>query len=532
MGNRVVFGVNLTFSISDLTSIFRQAQYLPAIKGVNRGIERETLRIKANGRLSDQPHNPALGSALTHELITTDYSESLLEFITPVSSSIDETLQQLKDIQKYTLENINGDYFWPMSMPCIVENEEQIQLAQYGTSNVGTMKTVYRQGLKNRYGSLMQVIAGIHFNFSFSKDFFTSLQKITKDQQPPQDFISEKYFSLIRNYKRFGWLIPYLFGSSPALCPSFLQGKPQKLPFKKAPSGCLYLEYATSLRMSDLGYTNSAQSSLQICYNNVQNYVDSVQKAISLPSAEFSSIGVKVNGEYQQLNSNILQIENELYSAIRPKRVAKSGQKPSEALQSEGVEYVEVRAMDVNPFVSTGISAEQMRFLDILLTYCVFKDSPTLGVEDYQVFAENTDAVVLAGRDPQLKLNDFGKAKSIPEWGTELFAEMQPIAQLYDDANETTKYSEVLAQELAKIVDVQLTPSARIIDELISTGKSIAQWSLDYVQQYNNELAEHTPKIFNTEYLQHLAKQSILKQQEIEANDSLNFDDFLKNYFA
>lgn len=525
-------GATLTSTISELTQFFNLPENRNALLEINRGIERETLRIQSDGKLSVQGHNKALGSALTNELITTDYSESLLEFITPVSNDIDETLAQLKDIQKYTLDNANGDYFWPMSMPCIVENEDDIKIAQYGRSNVGKMKTVYRQGLKNRYGSLMQVIAGIHFNFSFSTSFFEKLQQTLGDTQPLQDFQSEKYFSLIRNYKCYGWLIPYLFGSSPAICPTFLQGKPQQLPFKKMPSGCLYLEYATSLRMSDLGYTNSSQSSLQICYNDLGNYVQSVEKAISLPSEEFSNIGVKVDGVYQQLNANVLQIENELYAPIRPKRVMKSGQKPSEALKSGGVEYVEVRAMDINPFVSTGISKEQMHFLDVFLTFCILKDSPRVTADLYQQYANNTNDVIMSGRDPELKLNVFGTLKSIPEWGGEIFADLQELAVLLDTVHNTTDYSSAVSTELAKVHDVDKTPSARIIRELMESDKGIVAWSLDYVAQYNAELANHQYQAFDLAYLSNMAVSSLSQQKTIEETDTKTFDQYLDEYFS
>ncbi len=521
----------MTFSISEFTSIFRQSEYAQSLHGINRGIERETLRVQKDGKLSTQPHNMALGSALTNGLITTDYSESLLEFITPVSASIDDSLTQLKDIQKFTLEHVNGDLFWPLSMPCVVEAEDDIKLAQYGSSNVGKMKTVYRQGLKNRYGSLMQVISGIHFNFSFPQQFFKDLQQIEQDEGDIQTFISERYFALIRNYKKFGWLIPYLFGSSPAICSSFLQGKEHKFPFKKAESGCLYLEYATSLRMSDLGYTNSAQSSLNICYNNLESYVAGVKEAINLPSDEFAKIGVKVDGQYQQLNSNILQIENELYAPIRPKRVAKSGQKPSDALRSGGVEYVEVRAMDVNPFVSTGISKQQMLFLDILLTYCVLKDSPQLTKEQYKEFSNNTNDVVLRGRDPKLRLSDNGTLRSISDWGKEIFAELAELAQLFDEQLATTEYSQAVQVELAKIEDVNKTPSAQILDEMFTQNKGIKDWSLAYSEQYAKELQEHQYQIFTKDHLNKLAEQSLTEQTAIEAADELDFDSFLKAYF-
>lgn len=520
----------MTLSISDFTRAFEK-NHLTSITGVQRGIERETLRIQADGKLSTQCHNKALGSALTHPYITTDYSESLLEFITPVSTSIDESLNQLKDVQKFTQEHINGDSFWPMSMPCVVENEDQIKLADYGSSNVGKMKTVYRQGLKNRYGSMMQVIAGIHFNFSFSDAFFVSLQDILDDQQPLQDFKSERYFALIRNYKRFGWLIPYLFGSSPALCPSFLQGKPHKIPFKIAPKGCYYLEYATSLRMSDLGYTNSSQSDLHICNNSVESYVEAVQKAINLPAPEFDSIGVKVDGVYQQLNTNILQIENELYAPIRPKRVAKSGQKPSDALKEGGVEYIEVRAMDVNPFVSTGISKEQMYFLDVFITYCMLNESPMITAEQKNAFTVNTDKVVLEGRNPELILNDKGRDTTVPEWGNEIFSDLADIAALYDKAYGVQCYSQVISDELAKINNPKLTPSAKIMDDLLTKDKGIVGWSMQYVNKFKQEINEHQYTVFDKAYLQSLATDSLVKQKQIEDADTLDFDAFLADYF-
>ncbi|MDN3653912.1 glutamate--cysteine ligase [Thalassotalea ponticola] len=521
----------MALTIEDLTSALSEST-LNSLTSIKRGVERETLRVQHNGKLSTQPHNVALGSALTHDFITTDYSESLLEFITPATSSIDATLAQLKDIQKFTLANIDGDWFWPMSMPCVVESEDQIQLAQYGSSNIGRMKTVYRQGLKNRYGSMMQVIAGIHFNFSLPPAFFQQLQTLVNDTQPLQDFISERYFGLIRNYKRFGWLIPYLFGSSPAVCPSFLNGRETPFDFSKTAQGCLYMEYATSLRMSDLGYTSSAQSALSICNNSLQSYVDSVQQAMNLPSDEFAKIGVKVDGEYQQLNSNVLQIENELYASIRPKRVAKSGQKPSQALQQGGVEYIEVRAMDVNPFVSTGIDKQQMLFLDVFLTYCTLEDSPATDVSEMRTFIENTDAVILQGRKPGLLLNDRGIEKTIIQWGGEVFAKLQMVASLFDSAFETTDYSQAVSGELDKIHDVNKTPSARILADLITGKENIVSWSLAKAKRYVDEITDHQYQQFSEADFQHMAQQSIAKQRQIEAADTLSFDQFLAQYFA
>lgn len=522
----------MSLSLTQLLSAFELDENINALTNFGYGIERETLRVLPEGKLSEKRHYRSLGAALTHPNITTDYAEPLLEFITPVSHSPEQTIAQLEDIQKFTLSEINGELLWPMSMPCFVDNENNIELAYYGESNIGKMKTVYRQGLKNRYGSMMQVIAGIHFNFSFSQDFWLKYQSFENNTAPLQDYISDKYFALLRNYKRYCWLIPYLYGSSPALCPSFLKGKQTKLPFKKSPKGYVYLEYATSLRMSDLGYTNSEQSALHICYNNLQGYVAGVQEAINLSSDKFAEIGIKVDGKYQQLNANVLQIENELYAPVRPKQVAKSGEKPSQALLNRGVEYVEVRALDVNPFSSTGIELQQILFLEVFLAYCALTPSEELDCDQQNALHNNMDEIVVRGRDPQLTLNDCGVTKSVTEWGLSLFDEMSGVAELLDKANGTQKYSTALSIEKEKIIDSSLTPSAKLLDYLNNKEGSLTKLALDNAQRYKEELQARDYQFFQHGYFIEQALTSFEQQQQIEQSDELSFDDFLKDYFA
>jgi glutamate--cysteine ligase len=522
----------LKLSFNDYVIAFSQDEHLSSLTGIGRGIEREGLRVLPEGRLSLQPHHKNLGSALTHPYITTDYSETLLEFITPVSFDAETTIAQLQDIQKYTLSQIDGELLWPMSMPCFVDDEDAIPLANYGSSNVGLMKTAYRQGLKNRYGSMMQVISGIHFNFSFSQNFWQSMQKISENNVPMDDFISEKYFALLRNYKRYCWLIPYLYGSSPTICGSFLKNKATSLPFKKSASGYMYLEYATSLRMSDLGYTNSEQSSLQICYNDLDGYLDGVQNAINLPSEQFAELGIKVDGKYQQLNSNILQIENELYAPIRPKQVARSGEKPSEALRNRGVEYIEVRALDVNPFSDTGISIEQVYFLDIFITYCALADSPLFNGEQQKNCDANMDEVVVRGRDPQLLINDDGCDRSVKEWGIEIFEDMQKVAELLDNAHGIDKYTQALINEQKKLIDPSLTPSAKLLDCVVNQEKSLTKIALQQAQDYRQQLLDRDYQVYSELYFTEAAKKSHQEQKVIESSDQLDFDSFLSDYFT
>lgn len=530
-------GVILTLSLSDYLTALSQQPEQSKITEFGRGIEREALRVLPKGGLSSEPHHYTLGSALTHPNITTDYSESLLEFITPVSHDPEKTIAQLQDIQKYTMSKINGELLWPFSMPCFVEDEDKVQLAYYGTSNIGKMKTAYRQGLKNRYGSMMQVISGIHFNFSFSDNFWQALKAIENDTSDVDTYKSDKYFALIRNYKRYCWLIPYLYGSSPVLCGSFLKASsthkaPSSLPFIKSESGYIYLPYATSLRMSDLGYTNSAQSDLSICYNDLPGYLEGVNKAMKLGSKEFAKIGIKVDGKYQQLNDNVLQIENELYAPIRPKRVAQSGEKPSQALKNRGVEYIEVRALDVNPFVDTGISIEQVHFLDVFLTFCALSPSPTFTAESQDFCDQNMDDIVEKGRDPELLLTDNGIDKSVSSWGNEIFDEFEEVAAMLDKAKGTSTYTNSVINERKKINNSELTPSAKLLDLVVNQGKNLTGMALDVAATYKDKLLAKDYQVFNEDDFKASVEQSHQDQLAIEQADTVNFDDFLADYFS
>ena len=220
-------------------------------------------------------------------------------------------------------------------MPCAINGDASIPLAQFGSSNVGRMKTVYRHGLGVRYGRIMQAISGVHFNYSFSSEIVgRAARRSINRKQPLQDFISEQYFGVLRNYRRYGWLVLYLFGTSPAVSNSFFAGRENTLPVLDADT--VYEPYGTSLRMSDIGYRNKNQSTLSVSVNSLSEYVRDLSRAIGTPYPPYEKLGVKVNGVYQQLNANILQIENEYYSFIRPKRIARSGERPTKSLHRAG----------------------------------------------------------------------------------------------------------------------------------------------------------------------------------------------------
>lgn len=518
----------------DLTSALdalSQQQYQQAIKGIQRGIEREALRIQPNGAISAQGHPSGVGCALTNGHITTDFSESLLEFITPVSTSAQETLEQLKDLQKFTLEHMGDELLWPISMPCFIKHQDDIVIAQFGESNIGQMKTLYRKGLKNRYGSMMQAIAGVHFNISFPDSFWLALQDLQGDNSELQTFISNGYLGLIRNFKRELWLISYLFGASPALCSSFLEGRSTELPFKKLGKGTLYLETGTALRLGDLGYTNSAQSSLKVMYNSLDEYVAGLKSAINTPSDIYGQLDDYKHSDPKQLNKNILQIENEFYSPIRPKRNANSGETPTDALLRGGIEYIEIRALDVNPFSETGIDIEQIHFLDVFLTYCLLKESPNMDWDSQTRSTENLDTVVNQGRETEVMLNRSGEKVSLQSWGQAIFTQLKQVAAFMDKAYGTNAYSSTIERMSGWIAEPSKTYSGRYVRELKESGIDNGHFALALAQRYKENHLARPYNVYSAQYLTEQARQSEFDEQAVKSADTQTFTAFLDAYF-
>ena len=396
-----------------------------SLRGILRGIEKESLRVTADGQLSSQPHSALLGSALTHPNITTDFSEALLEFITPPSHSISEALSTLDDVHRFTYHNIGDELLWVNSMPCMLGQDDDIPVGQYGSSNMGRMKTIYRKGLGHRYGRLMQTIAGIHYNWSLPDEAWALLKADAHYSGSMQDYKTERYLALIRNFRRYFWLLLYLFGAAPAVCRSFVRNRDHELQIFANDDHSLHTPNATSLRMGDLGYQSNAQKSLSVCYNNLDTYVETLRTALTTPYAPYDKTGLKnAAGDYQQLSTALLQIENEFYSTIRPKRVTQSGEVALRALWERGIEYIEVRCIDLNPYEPVGINARQIHFLDTFLLFCLLEDSPPASAEENIQMQLNQHQVVYQGRDPKLELNIMGQRKTLPEWAAQLFASM------------------------------------------------------------------------------------------------------------
>lgn len=489
------------------------------------GIEKEGLRISRKGGLSQAPHPKALGCALTHPNITTDFSESLLELVTPPLSNAQSVLNFLQDTQHYLYHHLPKDQnFWPASMPCVIRGETYIPIAQYGPSNRGKMKTVYRQGLANRYGSVMQTIAGIHFNYSFSQEFISQFCQLSLLNQSHD----EAYMGLTRNVVRYGWIIPYLFGASPAVCKSFLKGYHQHT-LVEFNESTLFEPYATSLRMGDIGYQNlrEDEAGVKANYNSLDHYVNSLKAGMSTSCNEHEQIGIKKNGEYRQLNSNILQIENEYYASVRPKPLVESGRKPLDSLSDNGIAYIELRSLDVNPSLSAGIDEQQIHFLEVFLLFCLVKESPAISTREQFEIDNNDQLVAHEGRKPNLRLKCRSKEVSIAELGKNITAELQLCAGLFGK-----EYISEVSDICRRFNNPDLTPSALSLARMQNKNQGFFDDTNTFARQHRREHLSNEINQTHFDYLDKQAQESCKRQREAEESDTISFDEYLTQYFS
>ncbi len=479
---------------------------------MSRGIEKEGLRVQADGVLARTPHDPALGSALTHPHITTDFSESQLELVTGVHAGVQDCLDELTQIHQYVLRTIGPERMWACSMPGDLPPDAHIPIGQYGSSNVGQAKRVYRMGLSHRYGSRMQTISGIHYNWSLP------------------GVSSEGYFGLIRNFRRHSFLLLMLFGASPAVTSSFAAGQSHAL--QALGDRTLFLPHATSLRMGRLGYQSDAQSALCVSYNDLDGYATSLHEALTEPYAPYEAMGVRAaDGSYKQLGTSLLQIENEFYSTIRPKRVIRPGERPLHALRERGVEYVEVRCMDLNPLLPVGIDAHTMRVLDVFLLHALLSDSPADSPAEVKELASNQLLVASRGREPGLMLHRQGQAIGMQAWGNAVLRDAWPVAQALDAAHGDTAYTDAWQQATESFNRPSTLPSARVLHAMREAhAGDHAAFGLACSDAVRTSLLSQPWSDQAQQLAQSVAQASLREQAAIEAADTLPFEAFRQAY--
>ena len=497
-----------------MSSLQERLAALPAgrLEGLRRGIEKESLRSLTTGKLALTPHPEALGSALSNPNITTDFSESQIELVTGVHAGVEACLAELTELHQFVYRAIPDEMLWAASMPCGLPPDETIPIGRYGSSNVGRAKSVYRMGLGHRYGRRMQTISGIHYNWS--------MPGVTNDG----------YFGLIRNFRRHSFLLLFLFGASPAVCSSFVEGRSHEL--QVLGDYTLGMPHGTSLRMGRLGYQSDAQGSLAVSYNSLEGYGASLQEALTRPYPPYEKVGIRnPGGDYNQLATSLLQIENEFYGTIRPKRVIHPGERPLHALRERGVEYVEVRCMDLDPFVPVGIAAETVRFLDVFLLHCLLADSPADTPAEIAALARNQLRTAARGREPGLRLERGGAEVTLVDWGAELIAECAPVAAALDSACGGEAHGDAVKAAAAALHAPGTLPSARVLETM---ARDFDGSFVGFCRAQSEQVRTVTSRLaFAPESharFAAIARESLEEQKRIEGADTMPFEIYREAY--
>lgn len=521
----------MKWDFPQILKIFSEGDNYRLFNESMHGLERECLRMDEKGMISQKPHPQELGSALKNPLITTDFSEAQLELISPPRSTEGATAEYLKNVHTFMAQCLDQEFFWPFSMPChLPKKADQIPLANYGNSFDGKRKTKYRLGLSHRYGRKMQTVSGTHYNFSFSKSFWEFLHQKIAPKSNIQNFISEQYLHIVRNFLRYSWLNTYLFGAAPVIDESYLEHKPififrKPKYLKKLDSNSYYGEYACSFRMSELGYYSKVQTQHAVSFNNLKEYIADLTKAIFTPEGKYKN--------FPGLNGNILQTEAEHYSRIRPKQVLQTkpgalGTKetPLEALKARGILYVEARAIDINPYSPIGLDLDQLEFLHVFLVYCLFKSSPKIEACEHCVITGNQNKVSIYGRKPELTLIREGKEIDMKIWGREMIEEMLPIAKLLNKNSKDKNHQNSLLAQLEKLDNPYLTPSARIISKLQKHKQSFLKYGLELAKNHRQYFKKQKLDSETEKELKKIAADSLLAQKRQEMID----DTFTEGY--
>ena len=512
----------MTRSLGETLSLLADKGDINLENSISRGIEKESLRVSKDNTISSADHPISLGSALTNKYITTDFSEALLELITPPHSSIEDVLKNLNEICKFvTVET--PEIIWPSSIPCKIDNEDSIRLANYGTSNSGLLKTLYRSGLSYRYGSMMQTVSGIHYNFSFSDAFFESI----RGKEDLQNFKNKSYLSLIRNFRRNAWMILYLFGSSPVVPKTFITNRENFL--NELNKEDLFLEYATCLRMSELGYMSEAQDKLYIAYNDIEEYLRDLKNALTKEHKRYGEVGLTNNGKRIQINTSIIQIENEYYSSIRPKRVTPSSERPINVLRDKGIDYLEIRALDNNSFLPSGIDEDTGYFLEAYLIGCFFDEDKKATQSEIKELLLNWENVVKDGRNPKLKLLKNNEKISIKDCGMKVIDSLRSVfKQMPQEMSHfTEKVFKSLDVQEKKLNDPSLTPSGKIIKELQTNDKTWEELNLELAKNHSSSLGQIESDL---SYLSEEAESSLKKFKHFEELEEEDFDIYLEKF--
>ncbi len=469
------------------------------------GFEKEGIRITDQGVLSRTPHPENLGSSLMHPAITTDFTEAQMELITPPARRIRDSLDHMKALHAYAdAAMADTELIWPLSMPPkLPANEDDIPLAVYGNSSIAQKKTLYREGIGLRYGRKRLTISGVHYNFSLPD---------TKDGLPIT--ISESYFHIIRNLYRKLPYLTYLFGASPAFDKSFDPSGIHR--FKKHKRSTYYGQFATCLRLSDIGYTSQVQDRLPISYNSARAYARDLEKSGTTFNPGYEKFSFP---QLRQLNANYLQTEGELYAPFRPKQETKPDEPLVDALKLRGVGRLEIRLPDIDPEIPAGVCPDTIRFLHLAVLNALINESPTLGSSEERQIKAAQEQVLFFGRKKGLRIPDKGTIIFFHETGRRYSEGLYKLAEKMDKSSDSNHYQTSVDRQIKKWNTPELTPSGRQLSHLLDTPMEFIEYGLGIARNNATHYKAQTPEPAFQAELDKLTRGSIKQQARLETKE-------------
>lgn len=434
------------------------------------GIEKENVRVLPNGELSLSPHPSRLGDKNIHPYITTDFSESQVEMITPPLNSLKEVHGFLETLQDIVSENIGDELLWPQSLPPLIPKGVDIPIAKYGEK--GRDKETYRELLARIYGKERQLISGIHYNFSFTDELLIRMKTILQFEGDDESFKEFVYFKLSRNILRYRWLLIWLFGGSPQSEESY---KVKSLTTGTFES--IHCKYGISLRNCKSGYRNKEDF-----------FID-----LSNTSAYHKSINALIE-------QGKLQFDKELYAPVRIKFNP----------EDEKISHIELRFIDLNPLEKAGMSLNDMHFIHLFILFCLIKEeSNPLDREAQDIANANHDRISCWGRDEDILLEKFDGSKITPLiWSRELINEISQMAIQFNLLDQSD-YKRAL-DAVTSLID---NPEKRIVFEIMRGNEDLGfvNYNLELAKKYRSDTFTKAYRFHGLEDME-LSTQLLLKE--------------------
>lgn len=462
------------------------------------GVEREGLRVDLKGNLSEKKHPKVFGDKLSNPYITTDFSESQVELITPTFNSLEEVYNFLNSLYNITVLELEDEYLWPQSMPCNIPEDEHIPIADFSDEELGGNAREYREKLHKKYGGKKQLISGIHYNFSFNEKIIKHLYNNEKSNESYSEFRDKTYLKVVRNYLRYRWLLIYILGGTAIIHESYAKECVKKL--EEISTGSFTSEGALSYRNSECGYKNHVD--LFPDYSNIKDYVGSIKTFI---------------------NDGIIESHKELYSQIRLK--ARDNNDFLNSLLKYGVDYLEIRSTDINPFDKAGISLEDLKFINIFTIFLLTEDEISYSAwQEEALYNQNT--IARFGQQ-NVMLRKNGDQIFREKWALSILNKIENINKELDLNQE-----EVIKNVKERILNPKLTYAYRISEIVKEHGYIDAH--LDIAKKYKEEAYKDRFKLYGYEDLelstQILIKESIKRGIKVKLIDrSENFISLSKN---